>query len=40
VKWSEEFLKMVRSAGQNDKGYWEAANQMKEPFMIEDGILY
>jgi hypothetical protein len=27
VKWSEEFLKMVRDAGQNDKDYWEAANR-------------
>jgi hypothetical protein len=25
VKWSEEFLKMVRNAGQNDKDYREAA---------------
>jgi hypothetical protein len=40
VKWSEEFLKMVRDAGQNHKNYWEAAKQVKEPFMIEDGILY
>jgi hypothetical protein len=40
VKWSEEFLKMVRDAGQNDKDYREAAKQVKEPFMIEDGILY
>jgi hypothetical protein len=40
VKWSEELLKMVRNAGQNDQDYWEAAKQVKEPFMIEDGILY
>jgi hypothetical protein len=40
VKWSEEFLKMVRDARQNDKDYREAAKQVKEPFMIEDGILY
>jgi hypothetical protein len=40
VKWSEEFLKMVRDAGQLDKEYQEAAKQVKEPLMIEDGILY
>jgi hypothetical protein len=40
VKWLEEFLKIVRDAGQNNKDYWEAAKQVKEPFMIEDGILY
>jgi hypothetical protein len=40
VKWSEEFLKMVRDAGQLDKDYQEAAKQVKEPLMIEDGILY
>jgi hypothetical protein len=40
VKWSEEFLKMVRNAGQNDKDYREAAKQVKEPLMVEDGILY
>jgi hypothetical protein len=40
VKWSEEFLKMVRDTGQNDKNYQEAAKQVKEPFMTEDGILY
>jgi hypothetical protein len=31
---------MVRDAGQNDKDYREAAKKVKEPFMIEDGILY
>jgi hypothetical protein len=40
VKWSEEFLKMVRDAGQLDKDYQEAAKQVKEPFTIDDGILY
>jgi hypothetical protein len=40
VKWSEEFLKIVRDARQNDKDYQEVAKQVKEPFMIEDGILY
>jgi hypothetical protein len=40
VKWSEDFLKMVRDAGQNNKDYREVAKQVKEPFMIEDGILY
>jgi hypothetical protein len=40
VKWSEEFLKMVRDAGQLDKDYQEAAKQVKEPLMMEDGILY
>jgi hypothetical protein len=40
VKWSEEFLKSVRDAGQLDKEYQEAAKQAKEPLMIEDGILY
>jgi hypothetical protein len=40
VKWSEEFLKMVRDAGQNDKDYREAAKQVKEPLTKGDGILY
>jgi hypothetical protein len=40
VKWLEEFLKIVRDAGQLDKDYEEAAKQVKEPFMIDDGILY
>jgi hypothetical protein len=40
VKWSEEFLKMVKDTGQLDKDYQEAAKQVKEPLMIEDGILY
>jgi hypothetical protein len=40
VKWSKEFLKMVRDAGQLDKDYQEAAKQVKEPLTIEDGILY
>jgi hypothetical protein len=38
-KWIN-IMKMVRDAGQNDKDYREAAKQVKEPFMIEDGILY
>jgi hypothetical protein len=40
VKWSEEVLKIVRNAAQNDRDYREVAKQVKEPFMIEDGILY
>jgi hypothetical protein len=40
LKWLEEFLKMVGDAGQNDKNYQEAAKQVNEPFIIEDGILY
>jgi DNA/RNA endonuclease G (NUC1) len=31
---------MVRDAGQLDKDYQVAAKQVKEPLMIEDGILY
>jgi UDP-3-O-acyl-N-acetylglucosamine deacetylase len=34
------FLKMVRDAGQLDKDYQAATKQVKEPLMIEDGILY
>jgi hypothetical protein len=40
VKWSEEFLKMVRNTTQNDKDYREAAKQAKEPLIVENGILY
>jgi hypothetical protein len=31
---------MIRHAGQLDKEYQEAVKQVKEPLMIEDGILY
>jgi hypothetical protein len=31
---------MVRNAGQLDKDYQEAAKQVKEPLIVEDGILY